>query len=58
MKSSFTVRQCSFCKKFGRNESKCFQKSKFDKKSENRTNFSQSCEFFSIVVLIVRKVKN
>ena len=45
MKSSCTVKQCSFCKKFGHNESKCFQKSKLDKKSENRTNFSQSCEF-------------
>ena len=27
------------------NESKCFQKSELDRKSENRTNFSQSCEF-------------
>ena len=43
--SSCTVKQCSFCKKFGHKESKCFQKSKFDKKSENRTNFSQICEF-------------
>ena len=45
MKSSCTVKQCSFRKKFGHNESNCFQKSKLDKKSENRTNFSQSCEF-------------
>ena len=45
MKSSCTDKQCSFCKKFGHNESKCFQKSKLDKKSENRTNFSLSCEF-------------
>ena len=44
MKNSCTVKQCSFCKKFGHNESKCFQKSKLDKKSDNRTNFSQSCE--------------
>ena len=43
MKSSCTVKQCSFCKKFRHNESECFQKSKLDKKSENR--FSQSCEF-------------
>ena len=45
MKYSCTVKQCSFCKKFGHNESKCFQKSKLDKKSGNRTNFSQICEF-------------
>ena len=45
MKSSCSLKHCSFCKKFGHNESKCFQKSKLDKKSENRTNFSQSCEF-------------
>ena len=45
MKSSCTVKQCSFCKKFGHNESECFQKSKLEKKSGNRTNFSQSCEF-------------
>ena len=45
MKSSCTVKQCSFCKKFGHNESKCFRKSKLVKKSENETNFSQSCEF-------------
>ena len=45
MKNSCTVEQCSFCKKFGHNEAKCFQKSKLDKKSENGTNFSQSCEF-------------
>ena len=56
MKSSFTVKQCSFCKKLGHNE--CFQKSKLDKKSENRTNFSRVVSFLSIVVLIVRKVKN
>ena len=47
IKSSCTVKQCFFWKKFGHNESKCFQKSKLDKKSENRTNFSQSCEFSS-----------
>ena len=47
MKSSCIVKKCSICKKFGLNESKCFQKSKLDKKSENRTNFSQSCEFSS-----------
>ena len=45
LKSSCTVKQCSICKKFGHNESKCFQKSKLDEKSENRTNFLQSCEF-------------
>ena len=45
MKSSCTVQQSSICKKFGHNESKCFQKSKLDNKSENRTKFSQSCEF-------------
>ena len=45
MKSSCTVKQCSFCKKFGHNESKCFQKSKLVKNSENKTNFSQSCQF-------------
>ena len=45
MKSYCTVKQCSLCKKFGHNESKCLQKLKLDKKSENRTNFSQSCEF-------------
>ena len=45
MKRSCTVKQCSFCKKFGHNESKCFQKSKLDKKSENRTKYLQSCEF-------------
>ena len=46
MKSSCTVKQCSICKKFGHNESKCFQKSKLDRtRSENRTIFSQSCEF-------------
>ena len=45
MKSSCTVKQCSICKEFGHNEYKCFQKSKFHKKSENRTNFLQSCEF-------------
>ena len=56
MKNSCTVKQCFICKKFGHNESKCFQKSKLDKKSEKKTNFSQS--FLSIVVLIVRKVKN
>ena len=46
MKSSCTVKHCSICKKFGHNESKCVQKSKLVKKSENRTSFSQSCEFF------------
>ena len=46
MKSSCAVKQRSFCKKFGHNVSKCFQKSKLDKKSENRTNVSQSFEFF------------
>ena len=45
MKRSCTVKQCSICKTFGQNESKCFQKSKLDKKSENRTKFSQSYEF-------------
>ena len=45
MKSSCTVKQRSFCKKFRYTESKCFQKSKLDKTSEKRTNFSQSCEF-------------
>ena len=45
MKSSCTIKQCSICKKFRHNESKCFKKSKLDKKSENRTNFLQSCEF-------------
>ena len=45
MKSSCTVKQCYICKKFGHNESNCIQRSKLDKKSENRTNFSQSCEF-------------
>ena len=45
LKSSCTVKQCSFFKNFGHNESKCFQKSKLDKKSENRTIFSQSGEF-------------
>ena len=45
MKNTCTVKQCCICTKFGHNESKCFQKSKLDKKSENRTNFSQSCEF-------------
>ena len=46
MKSSCTVKQCSICKKFGHKESKCCQKSKLDKKSQIRTNFWQSCEFF------------
>ena len=45
MKISCTVKQCSLCKKFGHNESKCFRKSKMDKKSENKTNFSQISEF-------------
>ena len=45
MKSSCTVKQCSICEMFGHNESKCFQKSQLDKKSENRTNFAQSCDF-------------
>ena len=45
MKNTCTVKQCCICKKFGHNESKCFQKSKLHKKSEYRTNFSQSCEF-------------
>ena len=45
LKSSCTVKQCFICKKFGHNESKCFQKTKLVKKSENRTNFWQSCEF-------------
>ena len=45
MKSSCTVKQCSICKKFGHIESKCFQKSKLDKKPEKRTNVSQGCEF-------------
>ena len=43
-KTSCTVKQVSICKKFGHNESRCFRKSKLDKKSENMTNFSQSCE--------------
>ena len=47
MKTSCTVKQCSFCKKFGHNESKCFQKPKLEKKCESRTNFSQSREFSS-----------
>ena len=45
MKSSCTVKECSICKKFRHNESKCFQKSKLDKKSASRTNFLHSCEF-------------
>ena len=44
-KSSCTVKQCSFCRQFGLKEPKCFQKSKLDKKSENRTNVSKNCEF-------------
>ena len=55
MKSSCTVKQCSVCKKCEHNESKCFQKSKLDKKSENRTNFREVVKFLSIVVVTVRK---
>ena len=35
MKSSYTVKQCTFCKTFGHNESKCFQKSKLDELQHN-----------------------
>ena len=47
MRSSCTVKQCSIWKRFGHNQSNSFQKSKTDIKSENRTTFSQSCEFSS-----------
>ena len=45
LKSTCTVKQCSFCKKFGHSEAKCFQKSKSDRKSDNKVNLSQGCEF-------------
>ena len=45
IKMSCTVKECSICKEFGEKESKCFQKSKMDKNSDNKTNFLQSCEF-------------
>ena len=45
MKNFCTVEQCSVWKKFRHNESKCFQKSQLDEKSENRRSFSKSCEF-------------
>ena len=45
LKCSCTVKQCSFCKKFGHSGSNCFQKSKLDRKSDNKVNLSQGCEF-------------
>ena len=58
MKNFCTVKQCSICKKFRHNESKCFRESKLVIESEERTISSKGCEFFSIVLLIVRKVRD
>ena len=58
MMSCFTVEQCSICMKCGYNESKFFQESRLDKILTIGGLFDRAVSFLSIVVLIVRKVKN
>ena len=57
MKKSGTVKQCPGCKKFEHSESKSFQQTKLDKKSEIGQVFRGAVSSLFIIVLIVRKVK-
>ena len=58
MKSSCTVKQCSFCKNFGQNECSVFRSQNWIKSVRIGLIFRRVVSFLSIVVLIVRKVKN